>query len=40
MATRKCGFFFFSEIFYGRQTVSYEDLFSRIVWVGGVKKFP
>ena len=29
-----------SEIFYGRQAVSYEDLFSRIIWVGGVKIFP
>ena len=37
MTSRKCGFFF-SEIFYGRQAVSYEDFFSRVFWVGGVKK--
>ena len=30
----------FSEIFYGRQAVSDEDFFSRIIWVGGVRKFP
>ena len=29
----------FSEIFYGRQAVSYKDFFSRIIWVGGVKTF-
>ena len=33
---RKC---LFPEIFYGRQAVFYE-LFSRIIWVGGVKKIP
>ena len=32
--------YLFPEIFYGRQAVSYEDFFSRIIWVGGVKKFP
>ena len=32
--------FLFSEIFYGRQAVFYEDCFSRITWVGGVKTFP
>ena len=32
--------YLFSEIFYGRQAVSYEDFFSRIIWVEGVKKFP
>ena len=31
---------FISEIFYGRQAVFYEDSFSRIIWVGGVKTFP
>ena len=30
----------FSEIFYGRQAVFYDDFFPRIIWVGGVKKFP
>ena len=29
----------FSELSYGRQAVSYEDFFSRIIWVGGVKQF-
>ena len=29
-----------AEIFYGRQAVFYEDFFSRITWVGGVKQFP
>ena len=29
----------FSEIFYGRQAVFYDDFFPRIIWVGGVKKF-
>ena len=32
--------YLFSKIFYGRQAVSYEDFFSRIIWVGGVKKSP
>ena len=32
--------YLFSEIFYGRQAVSYEDFFSIIIWVGGVKKIP
>ena len=32
--------YLFSEIPYGRQAVFYEDFFSRIIWVGGVKKFP
>ena len=32
--------YLFSEIFYGRQAVSYEELFSRTFWVGGVKQFP
>ena len=31
--------YFFPEIFYGRQTVSYEEILSRIIWVGGVKNF-
>ena len=31
--------YLFSEIFYGRQAVPYEEFFSRIVWVGGVKTF-
>ena len=31
--------YLFSEIFYGRQAVFYEDFFSRIIWVGGVKTF-
>ena len=31
--------YLFSEIFCGRQAVSYEDNFSRIIWVGGVKNF-
>ena len=30
----------FSEIFYGRQAVFYDDFFPRIIWVGGVKKIP
>ena len=30
--------YLFSEIFYGRQAVSYEDFFSRIIWVGEVKQ--
>ena len=30
--------YLFSETFYGRQAVSYEEMFSRIIWVGGVKK--
>ena len=30
--------YLFSERFYGRQAVSYEESFSRIIWVGGVKK--
>ena len=30
--------YLFSEVFYGRQAVSYEECFSRIIWVGGVKK--
>ena len=29
----------FSEIFYGRQAVFYDDL-PRIIWVGGAKTFP
>ena len=29
----------FSEIFYGRQAVSYEEFCSRIIWVGGSKDF-
>ena len=29
-----------SGIFYGRQAVSYEDIFSRIIRVGGIKIFP
>ena len=32
--------YLFSEIFYGLQAVFYEEMFSRIVWVGGVKIFP
>ena len=32
--------YLFSEICYGRQAVSYEDCFSRIIWVGEVKTFP
>ena len=32
--------YLFSEILYGRQAVFYEVFFSRIIWVGGVKKFP
>ena len=32
--------YLFSEIIYGRQAVFYEDFFSRIIWVGGVKKIP
>ena len=32
--------YLFSETFYGRQAVSYEDFFSRIIWVRGVKTFP
>ena len=31
--------YLFSEIFYGRQAVSYEELFSRIIWFRGVKEF-
>ena len=31
--------YLFSELFYGRQAVSYEEIVSRIIWVGGVKKF-
>ena len=30
--------YLFSETFYGRQAVSYEEVFSKIIWVGGVKK--
>ena len=30
--------YFFSEILHGRQAVFYEIFFSRIIWVGGVKK--
>ena len=30
--------YLFSEIFYDRQAVSYEDFFSRIIWVGELKK--
>ena len=40
MATRECGKYLFPEILYGRQAVSYEDFFSRIIWVEGVKKIP
>ena len=29
--------YLFSAIFYGRLAVSYEEVFSRIIWVGGVK---
>ena len=29
-----------SETFYGPQAVSYEDIFSRIIRVGGIKTFP
>ena len=32
--------YLFSEILYGRQAVFYEDFFSIIIWVGGVKTFP
>ena len=32
--------YLFSKIFYGRQAVSYDDFFSRIIWVGGVSTFP
>ena len=32
--------YLFSEIFYVRQAVSYEDFFSKIIWVRGVKNFP
>ena len=32
--------YLFSEIFYGRQAVSYEGIFSRIILVGGVKQIP
>ena len=33
--------YFFSELFYGRQAAySYEDFFSRIIWVGEIKKNP
>ena len=31
--------YLFSKIFYGRQAVSYEEILSRIIWVGGVKTF-
>ena len=31
--------YLFSEIFYGLQAVSYEEIFSIIIWVGGVKIF-
>ena len=31
--------YLFSEILYGRQAVFYEDFFSRIIWVRGVKHF-
>ena len=37
MATRKCGNIYFPKC-YGRQAVSYEDFFSRIIWLEGVKK--
>ena len=32
--------YLFSEILYGRQAVFYENFFSRVIWVGGVKKIP
>ena len=32
--------YLFSEIFYGRQAVPYEETFSRSIWVGGVKIIP
>ena len=32
--------YLFSEIFYGRQAAFYEDVFSRIIWVGWVKSNP
>ena len=35
---QKVGKYLFSEIFYGRQVVSYEDFFSRNIWVGRGKK--
>ena len=31
--------YLFSEIFYGRQAVSYEEISSRTIWVGVVKNF-
>ena len=31
--------YLFSEILYGPQAVSYEEMFSRTIWVGGVKNF-
>ena len=36
MATRKCGNNYFPKYF---QAVFYEEFFSRIFWVGGVKTF-
>ena len=40
MATRKCGnIYFTSEIFYGRQAVSYEEIFSKFFGLEGSKKF-
>ena len=35
--TRKCENIYFPKYF---MAFSYEDFFSRIIWVGGVKKFP
>ena len=32
--------YYFPEILYGRQAVFHEDFFSRIIWVGGVKRYP
>ena len=36
MATRNCGNIYFPKCF---MAVSYDDFFSRVIWVGGVKTF-
>ena len=40
MATRKCGNIYFPKYFMAVRPFFYEEVFSRIIWVGGVQKSP
>ena len=40
MATRKCGNIYFPKCFMAVRPFFMRIFFSRIIWVGGVKKFP